>query len=159
RLPVDAEDGAKGAELEPAGEQLLGRRSEVAADVGGPVRHAGDRVAQAGRDLRRVDVLGRVDVPRPGRRRVALQARVPAAGEDVDALVVRADLAPTFVHRLVVLQRVSVDVERALTKGRVRRVHVDALGVALRLGVVGPDRIPTVLPDQPIVRLLIDQRA
>jgi hypothetical protein len=48
---VQAEDRAEGAELEPAGEELLGRRSEVAADVGGPVRHAGYREPESRRNL------------------------------------------------------------------------------------------------------------
>ncbi len=48
--------------------------------------------------------------------------------------------------------------EGALPERRVGRVHVHALRIALGLGVVGPDRVPAVLANQAIVRLLVDER-
>src|SRR5207237_789402 len=83
-LAVDAKRGAEGAELEPSGEELLTRRgSEVAADVGGPVRHAGDCEAQAARHFRGELLEGGADVSGPVAGGVPLRARKSASGEDV----------------------------------------------------------------------------
>src|SRR5262249_629822 len=109
RLAVDAECRAEGPELEPAREELLARCSEVAADVGGPVRHPRDREAEAGGDLRGVHALRSVDVARPAPGCIPLLAGERAAREDVDALVGRPHLAPALVDRPVVLEGIGVD--------------------------------------------------
>src|SRR5712692_11070921 len=86
---VGAEDGAEGAELEPASIELarLRHRMEEAAHVGAPVRHAGQARVEPQRDLRveRLEVV--VDIARPARRPESLHPRRPRAAEQEDTLV------------------------------------------------------------------------
>ena len=86
---VGAEDGAEGAQLEPAGIELarLRHRMEEAAHVRAPVRHARQAGIEPERDLRveRGEVV--VDVARPARRAESLHPRRPRAAQQEDALV------------------------------------------------------------------------
>src|SRR4029077_10362426 len=80
------------------------------------------------------------------------------ARENISALVARTHLAPALINRSVVLERIGIDVKGALSQRRIGGVHVHAFWIALGFRVVGPDRIPAVVSDQAIVRLLINER-
>src|SRR6185503_11200293 len=86
---VRAEDGAEGAELEPAGIELarLRNRMEEATDVGAPVRHAREAGVEPEGDLRleRGEVVA--DIARPARRSEPLHPRRARAAEQKDALI------------------------------------------------------------------------
>ena len=86
--------------------------------------------------------------------RVSLLAGEGAATENIDSLREAAGGSPVLVDPLVVLQRIRVDVERPFAQRGRFRGHVDAVRIALRLIVVGPDRVPAVWLQETIVVLL-----
>ena len=116
---VDAEHGAEGGELEPAGKEFLvggvlgvgvavAFIGEEAAGVGVPVGDAGGGEVEAGGDLTAEGVPVAGDVSGPGDGGVALLAGVGGAGEEDDAFTV-GEGALALVDAGGVHERVGVE--------------------------------------------------
>ena len=151
-MAVGAEDGAKGAVLEPARVEflvggLVGLASEqrmVAADVRGPVGIAGEREVEARRHLAAQRPPAAVHIARPHRGAVALLAHEGRAGEQEDALL-RIGLLPALLDVAGVQQgkdvgvfEAAADVELFIAQDGVADVRPCLFG----LGAVEPEGVP-----------------
>ena len=143
---MNAQDGIERAVLEPAHEQFAergigGTAENKSADVGRPVRNAGEREVQARRNLApEAEPIG-IDVARPRGDRVALRSGKRRARQNEHALLIRR-AALSFIHGLRIEQRISIDVAIAAA-GRELVIQQDVLFLAfgLRFGRIHPPGI------------------